>query len=212
MEPQLDLPLTPRPVSLPPATPDLQNSFHSACFDDGGAKESYGLPEEMHDFGCGARQCPANYTCEVQCSAARGSLGALIVCMVSCAALARHRASGVRWSLACHGSLPSTACVHLLAKLQASSAMPTQQCIHIHMLYRARGCQQMTEPPPPPPQTTAPLQLYNPEPPLRSAGFGNVGESMLTCFQVITVSWRKIGQRGAAGRSGAQRGGWAKAC
>lgn len=58
-------------MSLLPATPDLQNSFHSACFDDGWAKESYGLPEEMHDFGCGARQCPANYTCEVQRSAAQ---------------------------------------------------------------------------------------------------------------------------------------------
>ena len=36
-----------------------------ACFDPlTGAKESYG--NEMQDYGCGARACPANYTCQAR--------------------------------------------------------------------------------------------------------------------------------------------------
>ncbi len=43
---------------------DLQDSFHNACVNDvtGAREQAEGM---LNEFGCGARECPANYTCRV---------------------------------------------------------------------------------------------------------------------------------------------------
>jgi hypothetical protein len=42
------------------------SAYHQVCMDQEGIHEPSGY-EAQDEYGCGARQCPANYTCTVSC-------------------------------------------------------------------------------------------------------------------------------------------------